>query len=417
MATSRAARSTPDCPPEITFSRIQLESLIKRAYGAFAEQFGHSLATRPGSGVAVAPGRINIIGEHTDYNDGFVLPMAINRHIAVAFEANVSGQIQIWSEHAGESATIDVNDLERTGIPNWLLYASGMVWAVTDSGIPVTGARLAVCSDLPVGAGVSSSAAFEVGLGMALSAAMEARLDPIDIARLAHKSDHEFVGIPSGIMDQFASACCRRGHALLLDCRDESFEQVLLPKDAAFLVIDTGRRRELVEGEYADRVRSCREAVAVLRQEGFEAESLRSVTLDQLESVRRILNETTYKRARHVVTEMDRPLQLSEALADEDLERTGRLMNDSHESLAVDYGVSCPELDAAVEIAREHAGCYGARLTGAGFGGCAIALCHGSVVSEVVEHVDQRYRKRFDMGDVYAVEASSGVRIVSSTNF
>jgi galactokinase len=417
METSRAARSTPDWPPEITFFRIALESLIKRAYGAFADQFGHSLASRAGSGVAVAPGRINIIGEHTDYNDGFVLPMAIDRHIAVAFEANVSGTIQIWSEHVGEVASIDVGALKRSDIPNWVLYASGMIWAVIDSGIPVTGTRLAICSDLPVGAGVSSSAAFEVGLGMALSSAMEAGLKPIDIARLAHKSDHEFVGIPSGIMDQFASACCRRDHALLLDCRDESFEQVPLSGDGAFVVIDTGRRRELVEGAYAERVRSCREAVEVLRRHGSDAESLRSVTLEELECVKKALDPTTFKRARHVVTEMDRPLRLSEALADEDLEEAGRLMNESHRSLAVDYEVSCEELDAAVEIAREHPGCFGARLTGAGFGGCAIALCHKSVVGEVVEHVDQRYQKLFGMGDVYSVEASSGVRVVSSTNF
>ncbi|MFV1981032.1 MAG: galactokinase, partial [Rhodothermia bacterium] len=364
-----------------------------------------------------------------------------------------------WSEHAGERAGIPlpppiVKNRTKNGdaVPNWVLYASGMAWALGQAGHGCTGARLAVCSSLPVGAGVSSSAAFEIAVGTALAVAAPAivasttaapasaatatagpasaapatdasatdapatipgtHFDPREMALLAHKSDHEFVGIPSGIMDQFASACCRQDHALFLDCRDTSFEHVPLGTETAFVVIGTGKRRELVTGEYAERVASCRRAVDVLKTAFPEITSLRDSSRSQLEDVKYLLDGRTYRRARHVVSEMARPSHMVAAFADRDWQRAGQLMYESHESLAADYDVSCAELDTAVEIASKHTDCYGARLTGAGFGGCAIALCARPAVDDVAVHIEERYRREFGKGKAYGVRASSGVRVV-----
>lgn len=387
-----------------------MQALIHRTRAAYAEQFG-----RAPTGVAVAPGRVNIIGEHTDYNSGLVLPIAIDRYIAVAFEPTESAKIEIWSEHSGESNRIllPVDPSSREGFPTWVRYAAGMAWALEQAGHGCPGAELAVCSSLPIGAGVSSSAAFEIAVGTAIAATATIQLDPSEMALLAHKSDHEFVGIPSGIMDQFASACCVEDHALFLDCRDRSFEHVPLGTEIAFVVIDTGKRRELVASEYAERVASCLRAVEILKTAFPDVTSLRDVNRDQLRSVKHRMDDRTYRRARHVVTEMSRPSEMVKFLAADDWTAAGRLMVESHESLATDYEVSCTELDAAVEIAGSHPACFGARLTGAGFGGCAIAFCSRSAVDEVATYIEDRYRRRFEKGSAYGVRASNGVCIVN----
>jgi galactokinase len=389
-----------------------MNSLARRTYETFHEHFGH----RPAGGTVEAPGRVNLIGEHTDYNDGFVLPIAIDRHVDVAFERSESGRFEIWSEHAREGVSLRLSDLNAEPLQHWARYAAGMAWVIQEAGFTVPGFRAAVCTNLPVGAGVSSSAAFEVGLGTALSTACGHGLEPKEIALLAHKSDREFVGIPSGIMDQFASACCQKGQAMLLDCRDASFEHAALGMSFGFVVVDTGRRRELLEGAYRERVERCQQAVDAISQIYPTIGSLRDVEMHQLESVKSMLDTTTFCRARHVVTEMRRPHQFVAAMTRDDLEDAGRLLLESHASLAQDYEVSCHELDTAVEIAIQHSACYGARLTGAGFGGSAIALCDKSATDEVAGAIEEAYRASFGAGRAYPVAASHGAQVLSLAN-
>jgi galactokinase len=384
-------------------------SPIEQAIDAFSGWFGH----RCRGGVAVAPGRVNLIGEHTDYNEGFVLPIAIDRHVVTAFEAFGSGYLEIWSDYDDSKVVLDVSSLSRDDLGGWALYAAGMAWAFEQDGHVMPGARIAICADLPVGAGVSSSAAFEIALGLAFSSISGADMAGIDVARLAHRADREFVGIPSGIMDQYASAGCRQDHAMLLDCRDTSFSHCPVGPSFGFVVVDTGVARRLLSEAYAERVASCRLALEQIKRLKTGATSLRDVGLEILYEVSDQMDETTFRRARHVVTEMERPRKFVAAMADDDLEQAGALLVEGHESLAGDYGVSCRELDAAVELALAHPGCYGARLTGAGFGGSVVVLCDRASTKVVAADLGASYKEQFGKGGAYAVTASDGARVLS----
>ncbi len=335
--------------------------------------------------VAVAPGRVNLIGEHTDYNDGFVLPMAIDRGVGVAFRRRPDRVLRVRAMDLDAApADIDLDALEPGRLEGWGAYVAGTAWALCKAGIPLPGADLAIHGDLPAGAGLSSSAAVEIAVARALCAAADAPWDAVAMALAARRVENEFVGVQSGIMDPFACAVCEQGHALLLDCRSLAHEAVPIPASAAIVIMDTGIRRGLAGEAYNERVAACGRAVQAIRAEHPEVRALRDVTPTLLESVRDALDPVTYRRARHVVEENARPAAMAAALRAGDLPAAGALLRASHESLRDLYEVSGPALDLAVACAEAHPACYGARLTGAGFGGCAIALVDAGRVQDFI---------------------------------
>ncbi len=343
--------------------------LIAGVRSSFAEIFRGAP-----SRVAFAPGRVNLIGEHTDYNDGFVLPMAISRGIAVAFRTRADRLIRAHSTSLGATATIALDDLDSAPRNDWAAYIAGVAWALTAEGRNVPGLDLCVAADLPIGAGLSSSAAIEVAVARAFAAAGGWAFDPVQAARLCQRAENEFVGVQCGVMDQFASAVSEEGCALLLDCRSLRHEPVPIPDSAVVVVMDTGVRRKLTSGAYNDRRAACEAAVAAIQAVDPNIRALRDVNDALLRRARGRMTDIVFRRASHVVAENLRPVLMANALRQGDLAAGGALMNDSHESLRALYEVSCPELDLLAGIARRHEACFGARMTGAGFGGCAVAL-------------------------------------------
>lgn len=382
--------------------------LTDDAVRVFRNRFGGSGTVQ----TTLAPGRVNLIGEHTDYNDGFVLPMAIERHVAVAFSASEDSGFRIWSDHFQDEATFQAKDLRPGSLHGWSTYPAGMCWAAQRSGHALKGMRAAIVADIPIGAGVSSSAALEVSFGLALSVVSGLQLAPAQIAELSHVADNEFVGIPSGIMDQYASALCRKGHALLIDCRTAGAEPVHIPEDVVFVVMDTGKRRGLVDSEYADRVAACRRVAEAARRLRPGISALRDVTEADLDVLRPSIDEKDYQRALHVVNENRRTLEAVERLRAGEAETFGDLMVASHESLRDLYEVSCEELDIAVSIALEHPECLGARMTGGGFGGCALALVRSAAAADFVDRTAASYSRRSGLsGAFFPVSPAAGVRL------
>lgn len=358
---------------------------------------------------------MNLIGEHTDYNDGFVLPMAIERYVAVAFAPQTDPAATIHSGHFGESVSFRPDRLEPGSVAGWGAYAAGMCWAMKQRGYPVGGLRAAISTNIPIGAGVSSSAAFEVSFGLALATANRLDLSPLQIAELSHVADNEYVGIPSGIMDQYASALCREGHALLIDCRSLDSTSVPVPAGVRFVVMDTAKRRGLVDSLYSERVAACRRVVSAVRRIRPEVSALRDVGRDELERVRGAVSDVDLRRAAHVLDENERTVRAADLLATQDVPGFGAAMVASHESLRDQYEVSCLELDAMVDLALDQTECFGARMTGGGFGGCAIALVDATKVDGFIANVGPAYRARTGRdGSLFSVEPSNGVRLVEA---
>ncbi len=361
--------------------------LLRRAVARFAERF-------PGEKprVAVSPGRVNLIGEHTDYNDGFVLPMAIGRAAVVAFRPRPDRVLRGHSVAYDETKELALDALRAPGGNDWLSYVAGVFWAFASEGLPLHGLDVVVDGDVPIGAGLSSSAALELATARALAAATGTAWDPVRMAKLGQKAENKYVGMNCGIMDQFASAVCREGHALLLDCRSLETRPVPVPAGASVVVMDTGARRSLAGSAYNDRRAACERVVAEMAKTASSVRALRDVTVEGLEAARPRLDATDFKRASHVVPENARPVETADALQAGDLARAGRLMNDSHFSLRDLYEVSCEELDLVTEIARRQPSCFGARMTGAGFGGCAVALVKAADVGPFCDVVLSAYR-------------------------
>ncbi len=368
---------------------------------------------RPGNPcIAVAPGRVNLIGEHTDYNDGWVLPMAIDRKVGVAAFPRDDGIVRARSVVFGETREIRLEDLAPPARAEWFDYVAGTAWALISGGHPLMGADLVVDGDVPLGSGLSSSAAVEMATARALCGISDIDWDPVAMALLGQKTEWEFIGVKGGVMDQFTATMARAGHAMLLDCRTLETSPVPLPDSVVVVVLDTGASRSLAGSAYNERSASCREAVAALKTVDPEIRALRDVDLDLLETSRDRLDSTAYRRARHVVGEIRRPLLMAKALAGSDLEEAGRLMNESHTSLRELYEVSSFELDLFTDLARRHPGCYGARLTGAGFGGCAIALVNAGDAGDFMDTVHAGYRAQTDLpSSVFAVRAEGGARL------
>jgi galactokinase len=335
---------------------------------------------RPPEVVWHAPGRVNLIGEHTDYNDGFVLPLGLPMGIRVAAAAREDSTLRMASRQAdGEVVEVALDGLEPGDVEGWAAYVAGMAWSLAADGVAVTGADLLVDGQMPVGAGLSSSAALECATaGALLDLAGETR-PPAVVALLAQRAENEFVGMPCGVMDQFASTHARAGHLLLLDTRTLHVEQIpfdLAREGLELLVVDTRAPHQLVDGEYAARRRSCEEAARLL---GVAA--LRDVD-DLPAALHALPDETLRRRVRHVVTENQRVLEVVALLRGGDVRGIGPALTASHVSLRDDYEVSCAELDLAVDTALS-AGAYGARMTGGGFGGSAIALVESSATGDV----------------------------------
>ncbi|MDT0382538.1 galactokinase [Streptomyces sp. DSM 42041] len=344
-------------------------------------------------GVWAAPGRVNLIGEHTDYNDGFVLPLALPHTTRVAAVRRNDGVLRLHSAQTGGAAApveLRLDTLDPAGADGWAAYPAGVVWALREAGHPVGGADLHVDSTVPTGAGLSSSAALEVATGLALNDLYGLGLDPARLAGLCRRAENAYVGVPCGIMDQMASACCTEGHALHLDTRDLTRRQV--PLDLAahrlrLLVVDTRVQHSLGDGAYAERRSGCEEGA---RRLGVSA--LRDVTVEELDAATaRLGDEPTLRRlVRHVVTENRRVEETIALLDAGDVRAVGPVLTAGHASLRDDFAVSCPELDLAVDTALE-AGALGARMTGGGFGGSAIVLLDEALTAKVGDAVTEAF--------------------------
>ena len=358
--------------------------------------------------VAAAPGRVNLIGEHIDYSDGFVLPFAIKDRTLVAARKRGDSTVRIASaQRRNKIVTVDISTVKPGLKGEWERYALGVLWAL---GVK-EGVDLLIDGHVPLGAGLSSSAALECSVATAMNHLFDLGFNLEELARLTQKAENQYVGVPCGIMDQSVSLMATQGSALLLDCRDLTTKNI--PFDVAssgleLLIIDTQAHHALTDGGYAERRASCESVVAKL---GIT--SLRELSMEQLENSRGLLTETEFVRARHAVTEMKRVLECVEALSNSDFERVGQLINQSHTSLRDDYTVSCPELDTAVEAALA-AGALGSRMVGGGFGGSAIALIQASKTTETIKAVEKAFSsKGFKAPRFFTSLPSQGAELLS----
>ena len=387
----------------------KLQDLAFFVAAEFQKRYG-----RPPRWIAAAPGRVNVIGEHTDYNDGFVLPMAIEFYSVMAADRPVDGRevITLRSTLESEVATIDLSQPVVPGVPKWGNYPRGVVAGFLARGIQPGGLEVLLHSTVPLGSGLSSSAALEVCTATLLETVTGTTLDPVEKALLCQKAEHDFAGVPCGIMDQFISALGREGHLLLLDCRTRKTEIVpLQDPSVALLIINTNVKHELSGGEYAERRAQCEEAARNLG-----VKSLRDVTVDQLEKGKSKMRDLVYRRARHVIGEISRTLRAAGSVRQSDWPAVGRLMYASHVALRNDYEVSCPELDVVVEIAEaigEKGGVYGCRMTGGGFGGCCVALVKASSVESITKKISADYKARTSIAaTIFASRPAAGATVL-----
>ncbi|HXF83528.1 MAG TPA: galactokinase [bacterium] len=348
---------------------------------------------RPPEVRAVAPGRVNLIGEHTDYNEGFVMPAAIGLETRIAYVPVDDRRVELMLAATGERAAFE---LDRIGPRRraWIDYVAGVAWALGEAGVPTHGLRGIVASTLPMNAGLSSSAALELASAWALTGDGPPPVDRVTLARICQRAENEYVGVASGLMDQFASSVGGAGAAILLDCRSLEHRAVPLPAECILVVCHTGSERRLEASAYNRRRAECERAVATIARRHPWVRSLRDVDRELLESVRDDLDPVAYRRAEHVVTENERVLATEAALRGGDLAAVGRLWAESHASLRDRYEVSSPELDALVEIAAATPGVVAARLTGAGFGGCTVNLVRRDAVGRLRAIVAQDYPRR-----------------------
>ncbi len=360
-----------------------------------------------------APGRVNLIGEHTDYNDGFVLPAAIEFYCWAAIAPRGDRKLVIHSENFEETIEKDLDSLSPPGKKHWANYPLGVAWALRQAGKPVAGASIYIAGEVPLGAGLSSSAAIEVAVGFALLHDSGQEVERTELAQLCQKAENEFVGARVGIMDQFVSCHGRASHALLLDCRSLEYKYVKLPPDLQLVICNTMVKHELASGEYNARRAECEEGVRLLRGVFPEIRALRDVSLQRLENQRASLSKRVFARCRHVITENARVKSAFEAFGKGNIKALGTLMQDSHCSLRDDYEVSCKELDLMVEIASVQPGLVGARMTGGGFGGCTINLVESVAVNDFKRNVAAGYISRTGLTpEIFVSPASEGAQQV-----
>lgn len=349
--------------------------IVNQIKNKFEERFG-----QPPAHVARAPGRVNLLGEHVDYNDGFVLPAAIDRATYLAFSPAASQQTTLLALDFYEQASFSPQTIptktqsDSVPLPDWAHYPAGVMWSLLEERLAVPAMNAVYASNVPRGSGLSSSASVEMAFVTAWQTLGGWTLPPMRRALLGQKAENQYVGVNCGIMDQFASASGVKNRLLLLDCRTLEWQTIPLPEDTSIVIADTRVRRKLTSGEYNKRRLACEEAVRLLAQDLSGIKALRDVSIEDFNRLSHKLPEEVSKRARHVVEEIERTRQAPALLASGDVHSFGRLMNECHISLRDLYEVSCPELDTMVRIAQSIEGCYGARLTGAGFGGCTVNI-------------------------------------------
>lgn len=361
-----------------------------------------------------APGRVNLIGEHTDYNDGFVMPAAIEFYTWVAASERSDRTLHVHSEQFNESVEFSLDALGDGPRHHWSDFIRGVAAVLEAHGHKLSGADLLVQGNVPMGSGLSSSASLEVATALALlstprAAAQTLQVVPIEIAKDCQQAEHEYVGTRCGIMDQFISVFGRAGHALMLDCRSLQYDALTVPADTRLVICNSMVKHAHASNGYNQRRADCESGIAILRRYLPNVTALRDVTLNDLQSFRDELTETVYRRCRHVITENQRVLDAASALRSADLIRFGQLMAASHNSLRDDYEVSCRELDLLVDIASSRDGVYGSRMTGGGFGGCTITLMRQGAVTEFQSRVKETYEKETGITpDVWACSAAEG---------
>lgn len=357
--------------------------------------------------IAVAPGRVNLIGEHTDYNDGFVFPAAIDRGLYLAVR-RVDGDSQMYSRQLNGGESFDAKTQGPGVLHSWSKYPAGMAWALRQAGKSVTNLQAYVDSDIPVGSGVSSSAAIEMAFGVVWNRYGQLGLTKETLAKLGQVCENSFVGVNSGIMDQMASASGKEGHAMFLDTRTLEIQYAPIPDGYSVVLCDTKKPRALTDSAYNERRSQCEEASRIMG-----VEKLRDATMEMLEAAKGEMSDVVYRRARHVITENDRCIRFKDALHAGDIAEAGRLMRQSHESLRDDYEVSCPELDAMADAAGVAPGCVGSRMTGAGFGGACVALVETDRLDAFRSATLEAYDRVTGLGgEALACRIVEGARVV-----
>jgi galactokinase len=361
-----------------------------------------------------APGRINIIGEHTDYNNGLVLPGAIDKALFFAARPNNSTQFRCWALDIDAHASIDIKNIKR-GEDLWFNYLLGIADQFQQRGHQLPGLDVVFGGDLPVGAGVSSSAALESGMAMIWNELLNAKLSRVELAQLAQQSSHQFVGVPCGIMDQFASLNGREDHAILLDCRSLEFKAIpVAVQGCEWILLNSKVSHNLADSAYSQRVAECKEGLTVLQRLFPNITALRDVTPPQLEQHKANMSDTVYRRCRYIIGEHHRTVAMLKALSTGNAEEVGRLLNFTHMGLSLDYEVSCPEIEFFFRQALEHPGVYGARIMGGGFGGCTLNLVKSESRDEFVDQALTAYQQAFDLtADYLPVKLQDGVSLLS----
>jgi galactokinase len=356
--------------------------------------------------VVRAPGRVNLIGEHTDYNDGFVLPMAIDHAVWIALAPRTDSTVRIHSLDLQADAAFDLNSLAKG--EGWIEYVKGVASELQKTGRKLRGFDAVMTGDVPRGAGLSSSAAVELATARAFAAVSGFEWDAVEMAAISQKAENRWVGVNCGIMDQMASAASKEGYALFLDCRTLEIQHAPLPEKTSVVILDTSTRRGLVDSAYNERRSQCEEAAR-----WFEVKALRDVGVDQLKKGDGKLSEVVMKRARHIVTENARVLEAVQVMKAGDVKRLGELFNASHASLRDDFEVTNEALNQIVECVQEQPSCHGARMTGAGFGGCAVALVKEENTPEFVDAVSSAYKHKSGLNaSLYVCKPSAGADVV-----
>ena len=384
-----------------------IQTQLQRAAASFAQRFG-----RAPRFAAAAPGRVNLIGEHTDYSDGFVLPMAIQRQTVIVADRADGNRATVISREMDEQAAFTVDPALAAGDPPWANYVKGVVAGGLGKGLDPGGFDAVIDSTVPVGGGLSSSAALEVAAATLIEALTDTTLAPTDKAQLCQRAEHEFAGMPCGIMDQSIAVMGQADGAMLLDCRLLAVRHVpLADPQVAVLIVNSNVRHELTGSEYADRRRQCEQAAAAL-----DVKALRDATLPMLTASEKRLDPVTYRRAQHVITENRRVLDAADALVAGDWRALGQLMYASHFSLRDDFQVSCPELDLLVDLAAalgESRGVFGSRMTGGGFGGCTVSIVATNAIASVVQHISRDYVRQTGIEPTaFATRPAAGARIL-----
>jgi galactokinase len=375
-------------------------------------QLVQRFSTRSGAAPRIfrAPGRVNLIGEHTDYNEGFVLPAAIDLYTWIAIAGRRDPVLHAFSENLNEEIELDLRESNPRSRNHWSDYIQGVSLMLQRLGIPVAGADIAIYSNVPSGAGLSSSAALEVSIASALLALCGHPLSLVETAKLCQRAENEFVGARVGIMDQFASCFGTVDHAILLDCRSLEFKRLLMPPGVQMVICNTMVKHGHSGGEYNERRAQCEQGVQLLKRLFPSTKALRDVSLAQLQDIRSSLSDVIYRRCHHVISENERVLRVVEALQAGDLVAVGRCMAESHLSLKNDYEVSSRELDVMVELAANRAGVIGSRMTGGGFGGCTINLVETETVESFKRVIAEEYKRATQLdAEIYISRAGAGV--------